>query len=313
MTENPRATRDEIREALAGNLCRCTGYTQDLRGGRADAGRGGATRGRTVADRAPSALPPSRTPRRETIDRTSTGTDAPHEASSSVVGKPHRKVDGSSKATGAGGLHRRHPAAGHAAREDRCAARTPHARIVASTPSRALALPGVHAVITGKDLPTRYGVIPWTPDENALAVDKVRFVGDAVAAVAAVDEDTAIAALELIEVEYELLPALPRPGRGAGARADAADQPGRASTGNVSKHVDLAFGDVDAALADADVVVEGDYFFDGTTHAPIEPHCARRARSTPTACSRCGRRRRSRTTCTASWPRCSSCRPARSA
>jgi len=58
----------------------------------------------------------------------------------------------------------------------------------------------VHAVITGQDLPIQYGVIPWTQDENALAVDKVRFVGDPVAAVAAVDEDTANAALKRIRV-----------------------------------------------------------------------------------------------------------------
>src|SRR5690606_13467598 len=83
----------------------------------------------------------------------------------------------------------------------------PHARIVRVDASRALALAGVRAVITGADLPVKYGIIPWTQDETALAVDKVRFVGDPVAAVAAIDEDTAIEALGLIEVEYEPLPA----------------------------------------------------------------------------------------------------------
>ena len=67
----------------------------------------------------------------------------------------------------------------------------PHARIVRIDAARALALPGVAAVLTGEDLPARFGIIPWTPDEYALAVHKARFVGDAVAAVAARDERTA--------------------------------------------------------------------------------------------------------------------------
>ncbi len=147
----------------------------------------------------------------------------------------------------------------------------PHARIQAIDASRALALPGVLAVITGKDLPERFGILPWTPDEHALAPDTARFVGDAVAAVAACDERTAARACELVSVKYEPLPAattleaaITHPEVGLGARR----------SDNVSKAVDLAFGDVDAGLAESDVVLEGDYFFEGTAHAPIEPHCA---------------------------------------
>jgi CO/xanthine dehydrogenase Mo-binding subunit len=121
-----------------------------------------------------------------------------------VVTKPQRKVDGLAKATGAalyaddlalpGMLHAKTLRSPH-----------PHAMIRSIDASAALALPGVHAVITGRDLPVKYGVIPWTQDENALAVDKVRFIGDPVAAVAALDEDTANAALKAIRVEYEPL------------------------------------------------------------------------------------------------------------
>ncbi|MCB9915916.1 MAG: molybdopterin-dependent oxidoreductase [Planctomycetes bacterium] len=189
-----------------------------------------------------------------------------------VVGKAHRKVDGMAKATGAavyaddialpGMLHAKTLRSPHA-----------HARIVSIDTSRAEALPGVHAVITGKDLPILYGVIPWTQDENALAVDRVRFVGDEVAAVAAVDEDTANAALELIDVEYEPLRAFFDP-REALASVEPSIHPHPKKTGNVSKHVELEFGDVAAALDEADVVVEGDYEFHSTTHAAIEPHCA---------------------------------------
>lgn len=188
-----------------------------------------------------------------------------------VVGKPQRKVDGLAKATGTalytddiqlpGMLHAATLRSPH-----------PHARIVSIDTSRALALEGVHAVITGRDLPIRYGIIPWTMDETALAVDKVRFIGDEVAAVAAVDEDTALDALELIDVEYEVLHPYLDPEEALVHHEPAIHE--RSKHGNVSKHVKLEFGDVDAAASEADVVVEGDYEFHGTTHTPIEPHCA---------------------------------------
>ena len=135
------------------------------------------------------------------------GADAPWDQGFRVVGKENRKVDGMSKATGEaiytddiqlpGMLHAKMLRSPHA-----------HARIVSVDTSKAEALPGVVATLVGAELPIRYGVIPWTPDEHALAVDKVRFIGDEVAAVAAIDEDTALEALDLIEVEYEVLPAI---------------------------------------------------------------------------------------------------------
>ncbi|WP_419165866.1 xanthine dehydrogenase family protein molybdopterin-binding subunit [Candidatus Palauibacter sp.] len=152
-----------------------------------------------------------------------------------------------------------------------------HARIVSIDTSAAEALEGVHGVITGRDMPTPYGIIPWTRDEHALCVDKVRFIGDAVAAVAAVDEDTANAALELIHVEYESLPVYLSPEEAL--TGEAATEPihgprKSGHNGNILKHVHLEFGDVDERMARAAVTVEGEYFFHGTTHTPIEPHCA---------------------------------------
>jgi 4-hydroxybenzoyl-CoA reductase alpha subunit len=206
---------------------------------------------------------------RKAINRTH-GPDAPH-GEFRLVGKRARKVDGIHKATGQavyaddialpGMLHGKFLRSPHA-----------HAAIRAIDTRRALALPGVHAVITGRDLPERYGVIPWTPDENALAVDRVRFVGDEVAAVAAVDEDTANAALALIDVDYEVLHPYFDP-REALSRHDPAIHPDN-KHGNVSKHVQLEFGDVDGALAGSAFRVEDDYVFHGTAHAPIEMHCA---------------------------------------
>src|SRR5690606_21853058 len=76
----------------------------------------------------------------------------------------------------------------------------PHARIVSIDTSAAEAMPGVRAVVTGAEMPTPYGIIPWTRDESALCVDRVRYIGDGVAAVAAVNEETANAALRRIRV-----------------------------------------------------------------------------------------------------------------
>ncbi|GMV41604.1 MAG: carbon-monoxide dehydrogenase large subunit [Myxococcales bacterium] len=150
-----------------------------------------------------------------------------------------------------------------------------HARIRSIDSSAALALPGVRAVITGRDMPTPYGIIPWTRDEHALCLDKARYVGDAVAAVAALDEETATAALDLIVVDYEVLPARVDPHEALADPSEPIHPPPKpGANGNVSKHVHLSFGEVDATFAAADVVVEGDYFFEGTTHAAIEPHCA---------------------------------------
>jgi len=138
-------------------------------------------------------------------------------------------------------------------------------------------MPGVYAVITGADMPTPYGIIPWTRDEHALALDRVRYVGDAVACVAAVDEETANAAVAAIRVEYEELPFYldPEEALTEEAAATPIHEPKREGrNGNVTKRVELEFGAVDDLMKGSDVVVEGDYFFHGTTHAPIEPHCA---------------------------------------
>ena len=84
----------------------------------------------------------------------------------------------------------------------------PHALITRLDMSRALALPGVIDVITGQDLPHTYGIMPTTQDETPFAMEKVRYVGEPVAAVCAIDEETADEALGLIEVDYQVLPAL---------------------------------------------------------------------------------------------------------
>lgn len=199
-----------------------------------------------------------------------------HKSDVKLIGRPMRKVEGLDKSTGRavytddivlpGMLHGKILRSPH-----------PHARIVSIDTSEAEALEGVHAVVTGQDMATAYGIIPWTPDEYPLCTDRVRYIGDGVAAVAAIDEDTAILALDLIRVEYEELPAFHDPF--AALEADGSipyiHEPKKEGwNGNVTKKVKLEFGEVDTGLDEADVVVEGEYFFEGTTHAAIEPHCA---------------------------------------
>ncbi|GAC1340276.1 MAG: xanthine dehydrogenase family protein molybdopterin-binding subunit [Myxococcales bacterium] len=152
--------------------------------------------------------------------------------------------------------------------------RSPHAnaRIRRIDTRRAEAHPGVVATLVGSELPLQYGVIPWTQDEQALATDHVRFVGDEVACVAAVDERTAEEATRLIEVDYEVLPALLTPEAALAHPEIKVNE--RAKVGNITKHVNLAFGEVDAAVASAAAVVRETYRYAGSTHAPIEPHCA---------------------------------------
>jgi 4-hydroxybenzoyl-CoA reductase subunit alpha len=148
----------------------------------------------------------------------------------------------------------------------------PHARLLGIDTSRARALPGVRAVVTGQDtLGFKAGGIAAPGNEPYLARDRVRFIGDAVAAVAAVDEDSAEAALEAIEVEYELLPPVldVQAALAPGAPLVHEDEPG-----NLSFETNLQFGDVAGAFADCDYVREDDFQTPPIRHGFLEPHAA---------------------------------------
>ena len=147
-----------------------------------------------------------------------------------------------------------------------------HARIVSIDVSRALAAPGVVAVATGKDLPIPFGILPVSQDEHALCTDRVRFVGDPVAAVAAVDEDAAFDALDLIDVRYEALPPIGTIDEGLAA----ADTPihDYGDSGNIHKLVSMEFGDTQEGFARADRVYDNLFFYEGNTHLPLEQHAA---------------------------------------
>ncbi|MBV1750172.1 MAG: xanthine dehydrogenase family protein molybdopterin-binding subunit, partial [Desulfarculus sp.] len=147
-----------------------------------------------------------------------------------------------------------------------------HALIKRIDVSRAKALPGVKDVITGADIPqVKYGnwrLVPQSQDELALAVDKVRFVGDEVAAVCAIDADTAQHAIELIEVEYEELPLIlsveEATAEGAGLIHDE-------SKGNVSLVRKIDYGDLEEMFAKADYIREDTFKVHPVQHAYLEP------------------------------------------
>ena len=189
-----------------------------------------------------------------------------------VVGQPLPKIDAWAKVTGetkyADDLVL--PRLAHAK-----LLRSPHAHasIRSIDTARACALPGVYAVITGADLPpVKFGILPVSQDEEALCRDKVRLVGDAVAAVAAVDEETAERACELIDVVYEPLPALMSIEDSLAHPEVRIHEYGDGP--NVHKSVALQFGDVEAAFARAHLVREDVFFFEGNTHLPMEQHAA---------------------------------------
>lgn len=149
----------------------------------------------------------------------------------------------------------------------------PHARILSIDTSSALAMKGVVAVITGEDLPIKYGIMPTSQDEHGLELEKVRFVGDPVAAVAAVDEETALAACRAIKVEYQPLETIESIEH---ALLPPSDEPihDYAGPGNIHRAGALEFGEVDEGFAKSSYVREDVFFYEGNTHLPMEQHSA---------------------------------------
>ena len=159
----------------------------------------------------------------------------------------------------------------------------PHGRIKRIDTSRAEALPGVRAVVTGKDCAkNRVGL--YLVDRTFFAVDKVRFFGEPLAAVAATSVEIAQKAVDLIEVEYEELPAVFNPLEAMKPEApliheDLGDYEvvpifyPVAGT-NISNHSKIRKGDVDKGFAEADVIIERDYYIPQMQHVTIETHKA---------------------------------------
>ena len=184
------------------------------------------------------------------------------------IGVPTPLVDGPDKVSG-----RARFAADFGTRETLAARilRCPvaHADIVRIDTSKAEALAGVRAVVTGADVAASYGVLPIAMNEYALARDRVRYRGEPVAAVAAVDVDTAARALSLIEVEYRELPAY---FDAAAARRDDAMPLHEDKPGNIERNVEFELGDVAGEFARADLVREETFRNAEVCQVQSEPH-----------------------------------------
>ena len=188
-----------------------------------------------------------------------------------VIGVPRRRVDARAKVTG----QTRFADDIFLPRMAHCKllrSPHPHARIRNIDTSRALAHPGVYLVLTGKDLPIEYGILPVSQDEQALCSDHVRHVGDPLAAVVAREELTAFEALDLIDVEYEILATISDPQEALATPDPRIHDYGE--EGNIHKRVALEFGDVEKSFVEADEIFEDTFFYQGSTHLPIEQHAA---------------------------------------
>jgi len=238
---NPFADREEIKERLGGNICRCTGYqkifdavelARDVQNGR---------------------LPATALMETETED--------------AVIGKAVRRIDAPSKVSGRlryaadmtmpGMLHVQVLRSPHA-----------HARIVSIDMSAAEAMDGVEGVITCADVPGVDGFGVFVNDQPIMARGKVRYVGEAVAAVAAENPLVAARAVAAIKVVYDTLPAVFDPDDAMRAGAPALHD---YAPDNITKHIPIRVGDVEKGFAESDLVVEETYSTQAIEHAYLEP------------------------------------------
>ncbi len=186
----------------------------------------------------------------------------------SVIGKRTAMIDAAEKTTGGGKYTDDLSVAGMLVGKI-LHSPYPHARITRIDTSRAEALDGVVSVVLGEDAPNPYGILPVGHDEHALAIHKVRYVGDNVACVVAVSEAIAEKALELIDVEYETLPAYFDPEESMKAETDLIHDN---KPGNLEKDYHHVFGDPEQGFAEADQVSEARFIANEVTHAAMEPH-----------------------------------------
>ena len=249
LDKNPNPTKDEIQSELSGNLCRCTGYTKIIEA--VETARD-YINGKEVAEL-------EFMPQKSAINL-------------SVVGKRLPKIDAPDKATGRA-VYTDDISLPNMIYGKLLLSTVPHARILSIDTSRAKSLSGVKVVLTGEDVPDiRWGTSPARYDESILAKGKVRFVGDVVAAVAAIDEETCYKALDLIKVEYEELPAVfdPMEAMKDGAPRLFDDK----YENNINTHVDHHFGDIEKGFAEADHIREHRFVGNRTYQNPMEPHCS---------------------------------------
>lgn len=240
VSRNPHPTVPEIKEALSGNLCRCTGYKKIVE---------------AVAEYAAGA--PAQTP-----------------PAAGAAGTPRPYIEAGKKARG-GAEYTDDLQVRNALYCKFLRSTHPHAHIEQIDTSEALRLPGVRCVSTGAELPIRFGVLPISQDETAMAIEKTRYVGEIVAAVAADTEAAATEACRLIRVRYRPIRAFLEIEDSLGDAGDSEKIHDHVRfNNNVHKKAELRFGDQQEGLRNADETVRMDFEFAGVNHGFTEPHAA---------------------------------------
>src|ERR1035437_7987775 len=253
VNKNPNPSIHEIKDALSGNVCRCTGYKKII-----EAVAEYSTEVQSLKLKVKSS---------ETINikpQTTKGT----------VGVPRPYIEAAKKVQGIADyaddikfkdeLHVKFARSLHA-----------HARILSIDTSEAMAVEGVRYIATGKELPVTFGVLPLSQDEEAIAIDKTRYVGEIVAAVAADSEEIAAHACKLIHVKYQRLKEFL-------TIDDSFHDIGTAEkihstskfNNNIHKKAELRFGDQQQGLKDSEVVLKMDFEMVGINHGFTEPHAS---------------------------------------
>jgi len=252
LQQNPDPSEDQIRHALKDTLCRCAGYPSILR-----AVQAAAKAIQTGEPVAPPEIPPSSIPL-ETIGRLQYRPDS----ISKVTGEARFTDDLHFE----GMLHARV-----------LRARVPHAIVKRIDVEKARKLPGVAAVMSADDIPGEHnhGLVVYDWPALIGVGERVRYVGDAIAIVAAETRDIASQALDLMEVEYDLQPVVADP-----VYAHQPDAPRLHENGNLLKHIKVRKGEVEQGFAEADILLEHTFHTPITEHAFLEPECSI-ARPTP--------------------------------
>ncbi|GAB4203156.1 MAG: molybdopterin-dependent oxidoreductase [Bacteroidia bacterium] len=241
---NPDCSIEDIKESISGNLCRCTGYKKIIDAIAEFAGK-----------------------KREKNSRIISSTDAHHD----VIGKPFPYVEAYKKATGSADyaddyifkntLYCKFLRSPYA-----------HAKIKSIDTAEALKINGVKYIVTGKELPEKFGVLPISQDETAMAIEKVRYVGEIVAAVAAESEEIGEMAIQKINVEYEPLPEFLEI-EDSLKETDCFIHPNSEKYKcNIHKKAEISIGDKEAAVKQSDVIKSMEVCFDGISHGFTEPH-----------------------------------------